>query len=280
MSWADRETAPFGQGLWDQIDATIASAAGEVRAARRVLEVVGPLGFDARVGVAEDTAIEEAAESPEAAQRAHVHVPRVRAMPVLHRNVALGARAVEANQRRREPLPLDTLAEAARQIGRAEDRLLFDGLGPTGFRGLVAHEGAIELAAGDWGDPARAVDDLLGALARLDAAGRHGPFAAAVSPARFYQLLRPHPNTGFTSYQQLQPAFDGGIHKAPALGDGALVVLRSPSGPRIAIGQELVAAYDGREGIFHMISLIESVTLLPGAPGSVAVLRGGGGGRP
>jgi uncharacterized linocin/CFP29 family protein len=63
--------------------------------------------------------------------------------------------------------------------------------------------------------------------------------------------------------------------KAPALGDGAVVVMRSASGPRAVVGQDLAAAYDGREGIFHRISLVESVTLLPGVPGSVAIVRGG-----
>ncbi len=73
---------------------------------------------------------------------------------------------------------------------------------------------------------------------------------------------------------QLLTLFTGGIVKAPALEDGALVVVRSASGPRAVIGQDLAAAYDGRDGIFHRISLVESVTLLPGVPGSVAVLRG------
>ena len=62
--------------------------------------------------------------------------------------------------------------------------------------------------------------------------------------------------------------------KAPAVSDGAIVVVRSAAGPRAVVGQDLTAAYDGREGIFHRISLVESVTLLPGVPGSVAILRG------
>ena len=130
------------------------------------------------------------------------------------------------------------------------------------------------MSAGDWSDPARAADDLLGALARLDAAGRHGPFAVAVSPARFYQLLRPYPGASLTPHTQLLPAFAGGIVKAPALQDGAVVTVRSASGPRAVVGQELTAAYDGREGVFHRISLVESITLLPGIPGSVAILLG------
>jgi uncharacterized linocin/CFP29 family protein len=270
MSWQDREAAPFGQEVWDQIDATARAAADEVRGARRLVEVIGPLGFAARAGVAED----EPVVSDEAEAQAHVHVPRVRALPVLHRTFALGARSVAAKELLREPLVLSEAAEAARQIARAEDRLLFSGNQAAGVRGLIAHEGAIELTARDWSDPAAAADDLLGALARLDAAGRHGPYAVGVSPARFYLLLRPYAGTALTPHAQLLPAFAGGIVKAPALQDGAVVVVRSASGPRAVIGQELAAAYDGREGIFHRISLVESVTLLPGAPGTVAVLRG------
>ncbi len=270
MSWTDRDAAPFGQDVWDQIDAVARRAADEVRAVRRLVEVVGPLGFSARAGVAED----ERVGGDETEERVHVHVPRVSALPVLHRTFSLGARAVAASAAR-EPLVLSEAAEAARDVGRAEDRLLLAGNGAAGVRGLLEHEGAVELVPGDWSDPARAADDLLGALARLDAAGRHGPFAAAVSPARYYQLFRPHPGSALTPYPQLAPAFAGGIVKAPGLPDGALVVVRSPSGPRAVVGQDLTAAYDGREGIFHRISLIESVTLLPGVPGSVAILRAG-----
>lgn len=271
MSWQDREGAPFAQEIWDQIDAVARAAADEERAARRLVDVVGPLGFAARAGVAEDALV----AGPDEGEAVHLHVPRVSALPVLHRTFSLGARSVAAHDTLREPLVLSEAAEAARQIGRAEDRLLFQGSEAAGVRGLVAQEGTIELGAGDWSEPARAADELLGALARLDAAGRHGPFAVAVSPQRFYQLLRPYPGSALTPHAQLLPAFTGGIVKAPALADGAVIAVRSASGPRAVVGQELAAAYDGREGIFHRISLVESVTLLPGVPGSVAVLRGG-----
>lgn len=269
MSWQDREAAPFAQEVWDEIDRVARISADEVRAGRRILEVVGPLGFGERAGIAEDV---PAGGDPE---RAHVHVPRLQALPVLHRTFLLGARAVEAHAERGEPLLLTEVAEAARQIARAEDALLFDGLTEAGVRGLLSLPGAVQRAAGDWSDPVRAADELLAALGALDEAGRHGPYAVAVSPARYYQLLRPHPGTSLTPLQQLQPAFEGGIVKAPALTDGAVIVMRTPSGPRVVVGQELSAAYDGREGIFHEISLVESVTLMPGVPGSVAVLRGG-----
>lgn len=271
MSWNDREASPFPQEVWDALDAAVRTAADEVRAARRVVEVLGPLGFAARAGVAEDR---PARAADEAEGTTHVHVPAVQTLPVLHRTFGLGARAVEAFLSRGEPLTLTEAAEAARLIARAEDRLLVEGHAAAGVRGLLEHPGAIELTLGDWSDPGRAADELLSALTRLDESGRHGPFAAAVSPARYYALLRPHPASGVSPLEQLRPAFDGGIFKASALARGALVVTRSPTGPRAVVGQDLTTAYDGREGIFHRISLVESVTLLPGVPGSVAVLRG------
>ncbi|WP_242392476.1 family 1 encapsulin nanocompartment shell protein [Anaeromyxobacter oryzisoli] len=273
MNWQDRGDASFGQEVWDEIDAVARAAAEEVRAARRVLEVIGPLGFEARAGVAEDERVQPGDD--EAEERTHVHVPRARMLPVLHRTFSLGARSVEALEQRGEPLTLTDAAEAARALARAEDRVLFDGHAGAGVIGLLGHPGALELRTGDWADPARAADDLLEALIRLDGAGRHGPYAVALAPVRYYALLRPHPASGLTPYQQLQPAFAGGIVKAPVLSDAAVVVMRSASGPRAVIGQDLAAAYDGREGIFHRISLVESVTLLPGVPGSVAILRAG-----
>ncbi len=270
MTWRDRESAPFTQETWDAIDGVVRAAAEEVRAARRVVEVIGPLGFGARGGVAED----RPASFTDEAGVPHVHVPVVQAMPVIHRTFTIGARSVEAFLGRGEPLTLAEAAEAARQVARLEERLLVEGNAAAGIRGLLQQEGAVELPAGDWSDPGRAGDELLGALARLDEAGRHGPYAAAISPSRYYQLLRPHPTSGVTPLEQLRPAFAAGIFKSPTLRNEALVVMRSASGPRAVVGEDLTAAYDGREGIFHRLSLIESITLMPGVPGSVAVLRG------
>jgi len=270
MSWRDRESAPFTQEVWNAIDEVVRASAEEVRAARRVVEVIGPLGFGARAGVAEDR---PAAPSDEGGVP-HVHLPSTQGLPVIHRAFAIGARSVEAFLARSEPLDLTEAAEAARQVARLEERLLVDGNAAAGVRGLLDQQGAVELSAGDWSDPGRAGDDLLAALARLDEAGRHGPYAAAVSPSHYYQLLRPHPTSGVTPLEQLRPAFAGGIFKSPTLRNHALVVTRSASGPRAVVGQDLTAAYDGREGIFHRLSLVESITLMPGVAGSVAVLRG------
>lgn len=269
MSWLDREGASFGQEVWDQIDAVARATAAEVVAARKILPVAGPLGVGVRAGVSEDEAV---GDEEDVAGEVHVHVPSTHALPLLHRPFQLGARSVEAFLTRGEPLDLREAAEAARVIARAEERLLFTGHARAGGAGLLRHPGALELPLHDWSDPRRAADDLLAALAQLDSVGRHGPYAAALSPARYWQLFRPYEGTSLTPHAQLSALFEGGMVKASGLVEGAVVVTKSASGPRVLVGQELAAAYDGREGVFHRISLVESVTLLEGVPGSVAVL--------
>jgi uncharacterized linocin/CFP29 family protein len=268
MSWLDRESAPFTQAVWDAIDAETSAAADGVRGGRRALVVVGPAGMAIRAGSTGDEAI--VSSGPE--EGAHLHVPTVHALPVIHVKVRLGVRAVEAYLARGEPLDLGSVAEGARQAARLEENLLFHGEPAANVTGLLHQRGALRLDVGDWSDPARAADDLLAALAQLDAAGSPGPHAAVLSPARYWKLFRPYPGSGLTPYAQLAPVMTGGVYRTPVLTDGAAVFARTSSGPRVLVGQALVASYDGKEGVHHQLSLIESVTLLEGLPGSVALL--------
>lgn len=272
----DREAAPFDERVWDLLDEVARHALEEASVARRLLLAAGPLGLDARAGVGEDEPAGEEDAGPAGGGRAvdpHLHVPRARVLPLFHAPFRIGMRAIEAFLARGEPLDTRAVADAARVVAGAQDRLVFGGSGRAGIRGLLESHGAIELPAGEWDAPQRAADDLLAALAALDDAGRHGPFAAAVPPLRWYALFRPYPGSPLTPYAQLSPLFEGGIHKAPALGNTAVVLARDAAGPRLLVGQPLAAAYDGREGVFHRFSLLESVTLMPGVEGSVALLQ-------
>lgn len=280
MSFLDREAAPFAAGVWDQIDAVARRTVAEAGVVRRLLKIVGPMGMDARVGIGEDEESPGGDDDPgilggERAGKPHLHMPKTRTLPLLHTSFRLGLRSLEAFSARGEPFDTRAVAEAARVIAQAEDSLVFAGDARTGIRGLLtSRPDSSGLIAGDWNEPGRAADDLLAALGRLDHAGRHGPFAAALPPSRFYALFRPYPGTSLTPHAQLAPLFEAGIHKAPTLGDSFLVLVKDEAGPRLQVGQELAAAYDGRDGVFHRFSLLESATLLPGTPGSVAVIRG------
>jgi uncharacterized linocin/CFP29 family protein len=276
-SFTGRDEAPFDPKVWDVIDAVVRRTAAEAGLGRRVLRVEGPLGIAARVGMDEDLPVGDEEPGPVGGQRPglpHVHLPVTRPLPLLHQPFRLGLRAIEAFSQRGEPLDTRAIAEAARTLLTAEDHLLFEGSAAAGVLGVLGQPGALEVDPGDWSEPARAADDILAALQRLDEADRHGPFLIALSPDRFYALVRPYPGTALTPYAQLLPLFEGGIVKAPTMKDAAVIIVRDESGPRVLVGQDLTALYDGREGIYHRFSLVGSATLLPGTAASVAVLRG------
>lgn len=276
MEFLDREGAPFDEKVWEEIDRVARRTIKDLAVGRRLVATAGPLGMHARVGIGDDrpTGDEEeaGAVAGEDPGETHVHVPRVRTMPLLHHPFRIGVRAVEAFHTRGEPLDTRAVAEAARALALTEERIVFQGLRSAGIQGLLRAEGAHEVEASDWSDPAGVADDLLGALAQLDEAGRHGPYAVAVAPSWWYRLFRPFPGTSLTPHAQLSPLFEGGIVKAPALESGAVVVARDDGGPKLVLGQDAVAGFDGREGIYYRFSLFESVTLLPGGPGAVAVV--------
>jgi len=100
-----------------------------------------------------------------------------------------------------------------------------------------------------------------------------------VSPARFYQLLRPHPGTALTPYQQLLPAFPGATAVADALAYGVrvtgvtvhLVDEQVDHGPILA--QEAVPVVEG-DTVASLTERLHEVEhrLLPAA--TAAVLEG------
>ncbi len=275
MSYLDHEAAPFGPAVWEALEAAAREAFTEAATGRRLLRVVGPAGPGVRLGAAEDRPVEPDEETGpvagEASTAAHIHLPDARPLPLLHRPFRVGIRTIAAFETRSEPLDTRAVVEAAQAVAQAEDRLVFRGATSEEMPGLLTQAGGLGISISDWSDPAAAADDLVTAAGRLDERGRHGPFVAAIAPVLFYRLLRPYPGSPLTPLEQLRPAFER-IEKAPALREGAIVLSRDRTGPRLLVGQELAIAYDGREGAFFRFSMMESVCLLPGSAGSVAVL--------
>ena len=266
MTPARSRERPFAQEIWDRIDATARGAADEVRAGRRLLEVVGPIGFGARAGVAEDLPL---GEEPEGA---HVHVPTVRPLPVIHRTFALGARAVEAEAARRAAHALRGggvgPADRARRTGSRSR-----GSARAGVRGLLGHDGAVELPAATG-----ATRHARRTICSARSPGSTRRDATAPMRSRSPWTLLPAPPPVPRDGAHALPAAPAGVRRRHREGARARRRRRGRDAhrvrPRVLVGGDLAAAYDGREGVFHRISLVESVTLMPGVAGSVAILRG------
>ena len=78
------------------------------------------------------------------------------------------------------------LVAATLDVAHMEDELIFKGSPRTA--GLTSSKGTLSVSLADWGSVGAAQDDFIAAINALDAAGFHGPYAVALSPAR-YNLL-------------------------------------------------------------------------------------------
>jgi uncharacterized linocin/CFP29 family protein/rubrerythrin len=105
-------------------------------------------------------------------------------------------RLVERARRLGEPAYEAVVAQAARRLVAAEEKLITES--------LLSTEGALEATMGSWERPGEAVDDVARAIARLEAEGVTGPYVLLVSPQRYAKLLTVHEKTGVMELARLE----------------------------------------------------------------------------
>jgi uncharacterized linocin/CFP29 family protein len=253
MDYLGRQLAPFPGEVWRKIDETAVAAARERLSARRFLPVEGPFG----IGL---TAIEcgndEVYRQPRPVEAAAV-MSRTQPVPMIRQMFRLSIRRVAAFLEFGHPLDLSLAEDAAEAVADREEDLIYHGQADLQLQGLLTSEGRLEVAAGDWGDINRALDDVLAAATRLDEAGYRGPFALAVAPALYNGLFRLYPGSDVLQLEHLRRLCTRGIYKAPI--EGAMLI--DPRAGTLIVGQDLQAGYVGQDGIHFQLYLSESVTL-------------------
>jgi uncharacterized linocin/CFP29 family protein len=251
MDYLSREQAPFPAEIWTKIDAAAVSAARDRLTARRFLPIEGPYG----IGL---TAIEcgndEIYRQPRPSEAAAV-MSRTQPVPMIRQVFRLSIRRIAATAEHGQPLDLAPVDDAAEAVADREEELVYRGEGDMNLQGLMTSQGHLEVAAGDWGDVTRALDDVLAATTRLDEQGYRGPYALALAPPLYNGLFRLYPGTDVLQLEHLRRLCTRGIFKAPIEGG----VLIDPRVGTLIVGQDLQAGYVGQDGIHFQLYLAESV---------------------
>jgi uncharacterized linocin/CFP29 family protein len=264
MDYLTRGQAPFGRGLWEEIDGAAIGAARDRLTGRRFLDVEGPFG----VGL---TTIEmgndEFCRQP-AADEAGAILGRAIAVPMLRRAFRLSIRRVAAHLESGQPLDLSAVEDAAEAVADREEEFVYKGQPDFGLPGLLTAEGRHHVAGGDWAAIDRALDDVLGAVTRLDEAGFRGPYAMALSPPLYNGLFRLYPGTDTLQLEHLRRLCTRGIYKAPIEGG----VLLDPRVGVLIIGQDLRAGYGTQDGVHYHLYLTESLVLRVDDPKAICTI--------
>ena len=122
MNNLHRQLAPISSAAWEQIEQEASRTLKRHLAARRVVDVVGPKGFDvSAVGTGHLKQIKSPDDGVETRQR------EVRAFVELRVPFRLTRQAVDDVDRGAGDSDWSPVKEAARKIAFAEDRAVFDG---------------------------------------------------------------------------------------------------------------------------------------------------------
>ncbi|MDD1719164.1 MAG: bacteriocin family protein [Methanoregulaceae archaeon] len=254
-----REDAPISPGTWSLLDTTMIQAAKSYLSGRRILDIEGPFGFGLK-GIPLTDCRGEDDTIASVVQPLHLVV----------KTFCLGKRDIAAFER--DGLMLDTgaVASAALESAAAEDNIVFRGTGAT--CGLMTTEGVNSQRLSSWNSIGKAADDIIQAVTRLDEAGIHGPYALALSPARYNLLLRRYPQGG-TELEHLHYMATSGIVKSPVLEGGGVLIASGKQYASIAIGQDMAVGFTGPAGENLEFTVSESLAPLIREPAAICVLE-------
>jgi uncharacterized linocin/CFP29 family protein len=183
--------------------------------------------------------------------------------PVLYKDFKISWRDVEADRHLGIPLDVSTAAVAAGDVAYQEDQLIFSGHKELGHRGLLTVEGRLTVGIGDWQEGGVPLADTVKAVTALGEAGNYGPYAMAVSPVLYGQMVRNYGNTGMLELDQVKALLRGNVYPCGAIkGRRGVVVSTGMQNLNLAIGQDMITSFTGAENMNQILRVFETIALL------------------
>jgi uncharacterized linocin/CFP29 family protein len=252
MNHLYRELAPISDAGWQEIEKEAQRTLKTLLAARKLVDFVGPEGWEASaVGTGRNATVEPPLSGPVEARLRQV-------MPMVELRVPFAMRRSEldAIDRGAKDPDTDPVIEAARAIAIAEDRAVFHGYAAAGIRGIC--EGSADAAVELSDDYASYPVLVATALNRLRDAGVGGPFAVVLSE-RCYTSLTESTQAGYPVLEHVQRLVDGPLVWAPGL-DGAVVMSTRGDDFQLTVGQDFSIGYIDHDAERVRLYIEESFT--------------------
>jgi len=268
MNNLHRELAPISEKAWEQIEEEAKRTLKRHLAARRVVDLDGPKGFDfSATGTGHIKKVASPGDGVQASLREVKRVVELRVPFELSRS------AIDDVDRGAEDSDWSPVKEAARKLAFSEDRAVFEGFAPADIQGI--REGssnpALTLSASIKNYP----DVVARAVSLLRLAGVEGPYALVLGEDA-YTAASGGSDDGYPVFHHLEKIVDGGIFWAPAIKGGYVLTTRGGDfeldlGQDISIGYlshsaTTVELYFQESFTFRVLTAEAAVSLLP-APG-------------
>jgi len=250
-----RDAAPIGQETWQQIDDMVVTVVKKILVGRRFVHLVGPLGWGVEMAPVFGFGEEDGAAVATDAE--YLRLEEIGAEFVLRaKHLAMAGQTPFA-------LDLGAVAIAATELAKAEDKMVLDGL----------LQNATPLPLGDWEQMGAPFKDIATATAALREAGYDGPYAVVMNPAMYARMasLMQH---GRREVEMVEKLAGAGLLQSPVMDDGQVMVASpQPWNVDLVVGQDVVTAYLGNEGLDQRFRIFETLALRIKQAGAVCLLK-------
>lgn len=218
MNNLHRELAPISDKAWDQIEEEASRTLKRHLAARRVVDIEGPKGFEfSAVGTGHLRQITTPGDGIQSAQR------EAEALVELRIPFELTRQAIDDVERGALDSDWSPLKDAARKTAFAEDRAVFEGYAAAGIQGVRqgTSNPVLTLPPNVQSYPGAVAQ----AVSQLRLAGVNGPYALLLG-AEPYAAIGGASDDGYPVLEHIQRLVDGEIVWAPAIEGGLVLTTR------------------------------------------------------
>ncbi|MCU0522113.1 MAG: bacteriocin family protein [Anaerolineae bacterium] len=244
-----RDAAPLSDGDWQAIDGLVVKVAREFLIGRRFLDLVGPFGAGMEI-------------VPVGVGEARKHI----ALTVIEQPFALHWRDIEASRKLGVPIELGPAAQAAMACARMEDQMILGALWDAAEKGVPV---------GDWHQADGPLQSVVAATQALFSDGFFGPYAVLMSPDLYTQTQRVSHGMGKMVGKLIADVAEGGMFRTPLLSEAqGMVLALGAYNFDLVVGQDLVTAYAGNEGLDHNFRVLETLALRVKRAGAICKLEG------
>ena len=247
-----RYLAPVSDDAWAQIEAEAKRSLKTALAARKLVDFVGPLGWEtSAVSLGRSERLERSLRSGVEAR-----LRKVQPLVELRTPFELSREELEAVARGAHDPDLDPVRRAAHEAALAEDRAVFHGFPEAGIAGLAQSSAAAKCTISE--DYAAYPAVVAEAINRLRDAGVAGPYAIALGP-RCYTGLTKSTVAGFPVIEHVRRLLEGPIVWAPGINGAAVLSVRGGDF-ELTVGQDFSIGYLDHTATTVRLYLQESFT--------------------
>jgi uncharacterized linocin/CFP29 family protein len=260
-----RGHAPLTDSNWKLLDDEARDRLAGPLAARRLVDFVGPQGWEhSSTNLGRVDSVEVGEEGVKALQRRVLPLVEVRVDFTVSRS------EMRDDDRGAVDVDLESLDLAAHQIAIAENSAVFNGWAKAGIQGVVESSPFEPEPLGASADAyprsvARAIEGLR-------EAGVEGPYGLALGPDEYIKVIETAEHGGYPLFDHLRKILDGGqIVWAPGL-RGAVAVSMRGGDFLFESGQDLSIGYDHHDAEQVHLYLEETFSFIVATPEAAAPL--------